>query len=135
MPIYLVRNYLVVLAITAHSQNPYGPRQSINMSNLGLWRHAEAVIWALLEHVKNHSAVIGYQIDNEIKDYGTAEWAVQRLFVQHMQQEFPSLEALTKRMSWTARATVLTTEKIFRRPWAPPTPFWAVSPAGFSTNS
>jgi beta-galactosidase len=54
------------------------------------------VIRALLGHVKNHPAIIGYQVDNETKAYGTAGPAVQKLFVQHIQQKFPSLDALNK---------------------------------------
>jgi beta-galactosidase len=96
VPTWLVRKYPAVLAITAKGQNQYGVRQNMDISNPDYRRHAEAVIRALLEHVKNHPAIIGYQVDNEAKAYGTAGPAVQAQFVQHMRQKFPSLAALNK---------------------------------------
>ena len=49
--------------------------------------HAERVIRRLLEHVKDHPAIIGYQVDNETKHYQTAGPAVQALFVQYMKEQ------------------------------------------------
>jgi beta-galactosidase len=46
----------------------------------------------MLAHVKNHPAIIGYQVDNETKGYNTAGPAVQKLFVQYMQKKYPSLD-------------------------------------------
>jgi beta-galactosidase len=96
VPTWLVRKYPEVLAITNRGPNQYGPRQNMDISNPDYRRHAEAVIRALLGHVKNHPAIIGYQVDNETKAYGTAGPAVQKLFVQYMQKKFPSLDALNK---------------------------------------
>jgi beta-galactosidase len=96
VPTWLARKYPDVLAITNRGPNQYGVRQNMDISNPDFRRHAEAVIRALLGHVKNHPAIIGYQVDNETKAYGTAGPAVQKLFVQYMQQKFPSLEALNK---------------------------------------
>jgi beta-galactosidase len=96
VPTWLVRKYPEVLAITNRGPNQYGPRQNMDISNPDFRRHAEAVIRALLGHVKNHPAIIGYQVDNETKAYGTAGPAVQKLFVQYMQKKFPSLDALNK---------------------------------------
>jgi beta-galactosidase len=96
VPTWLVRKYPAVLAVTNRGQNQYGPRQNMDISNPDYRRHAEQVIRALLGHVKNHPAIIGYQIDNETKAYGTAGPAVQKLFVEHMKRKFPSLEALNK---------------------------------------
>lgn len=96
VPTWLVRKYPEVLAITNRGPNQYGPRQNMDISNPDFRRHAEAVIRALLGHVKNHPAIIGYQVDNETKAYGTAGPAVQKLFVQYMQKKFSSLDALNK---------------------------------------
>jgi beta-galactosidase len=96
VPTWLVRKYPAVLATTSRGPNQYGARQNMDISNPDYRRHAELVIRALLGHVKNHPAIIGYQVDNETKAYGTAGPAVQKLFVQHMQQKFPSLDALNK---------------------------------------
>lgn len=96
VPTWLVRKYPDVLAVTNHGQNQYGPRQNMDISNPDYRRHAEAVIRALLGHVKDHPAIIGYQVDNETKAYGTAGPAVQKQFVQYMQRKFSSLDALNK---------------------------------------
>ncbi|WP_235998489.1 beta-galactosidase [Hymenobacter sp. BT559] len=96
VPTWLVRKYPEVLATTNRGPNQYGPRQNMDISNPDFRRHAEAVIRALLGHVKNHPAIIGYQVDNETKAYGTAGPAVQKLFVQYMRQKFSSLDALNK---------------------------------------
>ncbi|WP_324673530.1 beta-galactosidase [Hymenobacter sp. GOD-10R] len=96
VPTWLVRKYPAVLAITPQGQNQYGPRQNMDISNPDYRRHAELVIRAMLGHVKNHPAIIGYQIDNETKAYNTAGPAVQKQFVQYMQKKFPSLDALNK---------------------------------------
>jgi beta-galactosidase len=58
--------------------------------------HAERVIRKLMEHVKDHPAVIGYQVDNETKHYQTAGPAVQALFVQYLKDRFGSLDAVNR---------------------------------------
>jgi beta-galactosidase len=96
VPTWLVRKYPAVLATTNRGPNQYGTRQNMDISNPDYRRHAEAVIRALLKHVSKHPAIIGYQVDNETKAYGTAGPAVQALFVQHMQKKYASLDALNK---------------------------------------
>lgn len=96
VPTWLARKYPAVLAITPQGQNQYGVRQNMDITNPDFRRHAEAVIRALLAHVKNHPAIIGYQVDNETKAYNTAGPAVQAQFVRYMQQKYPSLDALNK---------------------------------------
>ncbi|SDK21108.1 beta-galactosidase [Catalinimonas alkaloidigena] len=96
VPTWLVKKYPDVLAVTARGQNQYGPRQNMDISNPHFRHHAEQVIRAMLEHVKDHPALIGYQVDNETKHYGTAGPQVQAQFVQYMQQKFPSLDSLNR---------------------------------------
>ncbi|MVN78154.1 beta-galactosidase [Hymenobacter sp. HMF4947] len=94
VPTWLVRKYPGVLAITPSGPNQYGARQNMDISNPDFRQHAERVIRAMLAHVKDHPAIIGYQVDNETKAYNTAGPAVQKLFVQYMQKKYPSLDAL-----------------------------------------
>ncbi len=94
VPTWLVRKYPDVLATTPAGPNHYGARQNMDITNPDFRRHAEAVIRAMLAHVQHHPAVIGYQVDNETKAYNTAGPGVQKLFVQYMQQKYPSLPAL-----------------------------------------
>jgi beta-galactosidase len=96
VPTWLVRKYPAVLATTNRGANQYGSRQNMDITNPDYRRHAEQVIRALLGHVKDHPAIIGYQVDNETKAYGTAGPGVQALFVQHMKQKFTSLDAMNK---------------------------------------
>jgi beta-galactosidase len=96
VPTWLVRKYPAVLATTNRGPNQYGTRQNMDISNPDYRRHSEAVIRALLGHVSKHPAIIGYQVDNETKAYGTAGPAVQALFVQHMKKKYASLDALNK---------------------------------------
>ncbi|OUJ73563.1 beta-galactosidase [Hymenobacter crusticola] len=96
VPTWLVRKYPAVLATTPQGQNHYGARQNMDITNPDYRRHAEQVIRAMLGHIKNHPAIVGYQVDNETKPYNTAGPAVQKQFVQYMQQKFLSLDVLNK---------------------------------------
>jgi beta-galactosidase len=96
VPTWLVRKYPDVLAITPRGQNQYGPRQNMDITNPHFRLHAERVIRTLLDHVKGHPAVIGYQVDNETKHYQTAGPAVQALFVRYMKDTFKTLDAVNR---------------------------------------
>lgn len=96
VPTWLVRKYPDVLATTARGQNQYGVRQNMDITNPHFRAHAEQVIRKMLTHVKNHPAIIGYQVDNETKHYNTAGAHVQQLFVQYMKNKFKTLDAVNK---------------------------------------
>lgn len=96
VPTWLIRKYPDVLAITPQGQNQYGPRQNMDISNKNFRFHAERVIRKIMEHVKDHPAIIGYQLDNETKAYNTAGPEVQKLFVQYMKSKFGSLDSINK---------------------------------------
>jgi len=57
---------------------------------------AERVIVALVDHVKGHPSVIGYQLNNETKPYDTSGPNVQAAFVQWMRARHPDLAVLNK---------------------------------------
>nr|WP_314898229.1 beta-galactosidase [uncultured Flavobacterium sp.] len=96
VPTWLVRKYPDILAITPEGPNKYGTRQNMDISNPNFRRHAETVIRKIMEHVKDHPAIIGYQVDNETKAYNTAGPEVQKLFVKYMQEKFKSLDVINK---------------------------------------
>ena len=96
VPTWLVKKYPDVLAITSRGQNQYGPRQNMDITNKHFLEHAEKVIRRLLEHVKDHPAIIGYQVDNETKAYGTAGPEVQKMFVEYIKKKFLSLDSVNK---------------------------------------
>lgn len=93
VPTWLVKKYPDMLAITKNGQEIYGHRQNMDITHPGYREHAERVIRALAEHVKNVPHVIGYQLDNETKSYGTAGPRVQSMFVDYLKEQFPDIDA------------------------------------------
>jgi beta-galactosidase len=96
VPTWLVRKYPDVLAITPQGPNRYGARQNMDITNKHYLFHAERVIRKILEHIKDHPAIIGYQIDNETKAYNTAGPEVQKQFVAYMKAKFGSLDSMNR---------------------------------------
>jgi beta-galactosidase len=96
VPTWLVKKYPDVLAVTSQGQNQYGPRQNMDISNKNFRLYAERVIRKIMDHVKDHPAIIGYQVDNETKAYNTAGPEVQKLFVEYMKDKFVSLDNINK---------------------------------------
>lgn len=96
VPTWLVKKYPDVLAITSRGQNQYGARQNMDITNPHYLEHAEKAIRKLLEHVKDHPAIIGYQVDNETKSYGTSGPNVQQQFVAYMQKKFITLDSVNR---------------------------------------
>lgn len=94
VPTWLVKKYPDVLAITKRGPNQYGPRQNMDITNPHYLHHAEIAIRKLLEHVKDHPAIIGYQVDNETKAYDTSGPEVQKQFVSYMKEKFVSLDSI-----------------------------------------
>src|ERR1700710_2019306 len=90
VPTWLVKKYPDVLATTSRGQNQYGARQNMDITNEHFRFYAEQVIRKILEHVKDHPAIIGYQVDNETKSYNTSGPNVQRQFVQYMKGKYKS---------------------------------------------
>lgn len=96
VPAWLVKKHPDVLAITNRGTNQYGSRQNMDITNVHFRNYAEKAIRKMLEHIKDHPAIIGYQIDNETKSYGTSGPNVQAQFVAYMKSKYPSLDDLNK---------------------------------------
>lgn len=96
VPTWLVKKYPDVLAETPQGQNKYGARQNMDITNAHFRFYAERIIRKILEHIKDHPAIIGYQIDNETKSYNTSGQNVQQLFVQYMKEKFISLDSINR---------------------------------------
>lgn len=96
VPAWLVKKYPAVLATTPQGQRQYGARQNMNITNVHFRFHAERVIRKIMEHVKNHPAIIGYQVDNETKHYNTAGTNVQKAFVLYVKNKFITLDSVNK---------------------------------------
>ncbi|MES2240639.1 MAG: beta-galactosidase [Bacteroidota bacterium] len=96
VPAWLVKKYPDILATTQMGKNQYGGRQNMDITNKEYLFHAERIIRKIMEHVKDHPAIIGYQVDNETKHYNTAGANVQAQFVQYMKAKFKTTEAINK---------------------------------------
>lgn len=91
VPTWLVKKYPDILAITQNGRERYGHRQNMDITNPDYLSHAERVVRVLMEHVKDVPHVIGYQLDNETKSYGTAGPRVQAMFVDYLKENFPDI--------------------------------------------
>jgi beta-galactosidase len=96
VPTWLVKKYPEILAETPSGKNKYGARQNMDITNPNFLFHAERIIRKMLAHVKDHPAIIGYQVDNETKSYHVSGSNAQQLFVAYVKNKFPSLNELNK---------------------------------------
>ncbi len=94
IPTWLPREHPDVLVVRPDGKAEYGPRQNMDITNPNFRAAAERVIVALIDHVRDHPAVIGYQLDNETKAYGTSGDNVQAAFKAAMKAKWSSLDAL-----------------------------------------
>jgi beta-galactosidase len=96
IPTWLAREHPDILVMTPKGPAEYGRRQNMDITNPAFRKAAEEVIVALVDHVKSHPSVIGYQVDNETKSYETSGPNVQAAFVEWMRQRHPDLAAMNK---------------------------------------
>lgn len=95
VPTWLVKSHPDVLAETKKGQGLYGPRQIMDITNPAYRYYGERVIRRLMECTAHRKCVIGFQLDNETKHYGTAGKNVQEQFVKCLRQKFSNdLDAL-----------------------------------------
>lgn len=93
IPAWLVKKYPDILAVTANGQELYGHRQNMDITHAAYRRYAGRVIQKLMEHIQDVPHIIGFQLDNETKSYGTAGPFVQAMFVDKLKKQFPDIEA------------------------------------------
>ena len=96
VPTWLAKQHPNVLVVTPQGRAEYGRRQNMDITDPDYRAAAERVIIALVDHVRDHPAVIGYQLDNETKAYDTSGPNVQAAFVETMKAKWPSLDAMNK---------------------------------------
>jgi beta-galactosidase len=94
VPTWMVKEHPDVLAETANGPGRYGWRQIMDITNPTYLFYAERIIRELIGRVCKHPAVIGYQVDNETKHYGTAGKNVQYKFVKYIKDKFGTIERL-----------------------------------------
>lgn len=96
IPTWLAKAHPNVLVVRKDGPARYGPRQNMDITDPDFRAAAERVIVALIDHVRDHPAVIGYQLDNETKAYGVASARVQAAFQASLRERFGSTNALNK---------------------------------------
>lgn len=96
VPTWLARDHPEVLAITPDGPGQYGRRQNMDITDPVFREAAKRVIVALVDHVKDHPSVIGYQLDNETKYYDTSGPNVQAAFVEWMRKRYPDIAEMNK---------------------------------------
>lgn len=95
VPTWMVKAYPDILAVTKDGRGIYGPRQIMDITNPVYLFYAERVIRELMKVTAHRNCVIGFQIDNETKYYGTAGPNVQLQFVKYLREKFDNdLDAL-----------------------------------------
>lgn len=94
VPTWMVKEHPEVLAITKNGPKEYGARQIMDITNPTYLFYAERIIRKLMDHVKDHPAIIGYQIDNETKHYDTSGPNVQQRFFKYLKEKFKTTDAL-----------------------------------------
>ena len=96
IPAWLAKKEPEIMLLDKNGRKKYGHRQLMDIMNPTFRYHAEKIIRVLMEHVAEHPTVIGYQIDNETKHYGTVSSYVQELFVEYLKEKFGTTDALNQ---------------------------------------
>ncbi len=88
IPTWLAREHPEIMVQQKGKRLPYGARQIMDITSPAYLFYGERIIRKMLEHVYEHPAIIGYQVDNETKSYGTSSLNVQAEFVKYIKKEF-----------------------------------------------
>ena len=95
VPTWMVKAHPDVLATTVKGRGIYGARQIMGITHPVYLFYAERVIRELMKRTAHRKCVIGFQLDNETKYYGTAGKNVQEQFVKYLREKFhDDLDAL-----------------------------------------
>lgn len=88
VPTWMVKSHPDILATTVKGRGIYGPRQIMDITNPAYRFYCERVIRELMKRTAHRKCVIGFQLDNETKYYGTAGKNVQEKFVKYLRNKF-----------------------------------------------
>jgi beta-galactosidase len=78
------------------SKAGYGIRQNFDITNASYLFYSERIIRKMMVHYAKHPAIIGYQVDNETHDYGTANYDYFRGFVDYMKKKYKTTDTINK---------------------------------------
>lgn len=110
IPTWMVKSHPDVMAETVKGRGIYGARQIMDITHPVYRFYAERVIRKLMECTAHRKCVIGFQVDNETKYYGTAGKNVQEKFVKYLRKKFNNdLDAMNHEFGldyWSNRINV-----------------------------
>ncbi|WP_394523432.1 beta-galactosidase [Lacrimispora sp. JR3] len=96
IPSWLVKKDPSVMVETKEGRTWYGHRQKMDLVNPTFRACAEAMIRKLFCHTAEHKAVIGFQLDNETKHYGSYSSFVQQMFLEYLKEKFKTTKTLNQ---------------------------------------
>ncbi len=88
VPTWMIKSHPDVLAETVKGRGIYGARQIMDITHPVYRFYGERIIRRLMECTAHRKCVIGFQLDNETKYYGTAGKNVQEQFVKYLRKKF-----------------------------------------------
>lgn len=96
IPSWMARKYPDVMVQTPTEQRRYGHRQYHDTMNPHYRFYAERIIRKMMEAVADHPAIIGYQLDNEMRYAQNVGPYMLEAFQKHMQEKFKSPQAMNR---------------------------------------
>lgn len=88
IPAWMAKAYPEVMVTDRSGKRPYGARQIMDITHPAYRFFAERIIRKLMEAVRGYRCVIGFQLDNETKHFGTSSENVQQKFVTYMRNRY-----------------------------------------------
>ena len=96
LPTWLAKKHPEILGETRREKSRYGARQNMDITHPAYRFYGERVIRKMMETVHKHPAVIGYQLDNETKQYDNENENVQVQFVKYLKGLFATPEEMNQ---------------------------------------
>ncbi|MCL2361298.1 MAG: beta-galactosidase [Defluviitaleaceae bacterium] len=96
IPPWMAAKHPEIIADTGQGREKYGRRQNMDITSPIYLFYAQRVIRKLMEASLHYPNVIGVQLDNETKHYGTCGPNVQRMFVRHLRETFGQIDKMNE---------------------------------------
>ena len=102
IPPWLYRKHPEILVTRLGGRRDlYGPRQNMDLTHPTYLFYSERIIRTLVQHYRDHPAIIGWQVDNETRPHGTAGPNVQKGFIDYLKKKYGTVDELNARWGLT----------------------------------
>ncbi len=88
IPAWMAKKYPDIMVTDKSGRRPYGARQIMDITHHAYRFYCERIIRKLMEAAQGYSCVIGFQLDNETKHFGTSSENVQQAFVAWIKKKY-----------------------------------------------